>query len=220
MSVGAIWAQAAGGVIGRDGRLPWSLPEDLRLFRETTLGATVVMGRRTWESLPAAAQPLPGRANVVLSTRPGWTAPGATVAGSLAGAVAGAAGDVWVIGGAAVYQAALPIADVLVVTELADAFEGDTYAPDVGPEWVPDDPDPAWLTSRTGLRYRTRRFARVGKPGCDGGHIEILERAVTSAAGLPMSHVNPGAVRTPERAAPGFINLTASGGAGPQHGVP
>jgi dihydrofolate reductase len=76
--------------------------------------------------------------------------------------VAAARGEVWAIGGASVYEALLPLADRLVVTELADAFEGDTYAPALGAEWVPDDPDPAWLTSRTGLRYRPRRYARAG----------------------------------------------------------
>ena len=166
MSVGAIWAQAANGVIGRDGRLPWHLPEDLRLFRETTLGATVVMGRRTWDSLPAAVRPLPGRRNVVLSTRRGWEAPGAAVAGSLEAAVAGADGDVWVIGGATVYAAALQLADRLVVTELAEPFEGDVRAPEIPPGWALDGgpvagPGTAWAESSTGLRYRILRYSRV-----------------------------------------------------------
>jgi dihydrofolate reductase len=160
VTVGAIWAQAANGVIGRGGALPWSLPEDLRLFRETTRGTTVVMGRRTWESLPAANRPLPGRVNVVLTGRPGWAAPGATPARSPAEALAAAEGDVWAIGGAAVYAALLPMADRLVVTELAEAFDGDVHAPPVGAEWVADDPAPDWLESRTGLRYRTKRYRR------------------------------------------------------------
>ena len=162
MTVGAIWAQAANGVIGRDGRLPWHLPEDLRLFRETTLGATVVMGRRTWDSLPAAVRPLPGRRNVVLTGRPGWTAPGAAVAGSLEAALAGAAGDVWVIGGASVYAAALPLAERLVVTELADPFEGDVRAPEIPPGWaVAGGAEPPWQESSGGLRYRVLHYARV-----------------------------------------------------------
>jgi dihydrofolate reductase len=162
VSVGAIWAQAANGVIGREGRLPWHLPEDLRLFRETTLGATVVMGRRTWDSLPAAVRPLPGRRNVVLTTRAGWAAPGAVVAGSLEAALAGAAGDVWVIGGASVYAAALPLADRLVVTELAEPFEGDVRAPQIPPGWALDGgAAPPWLESSTGLRYRVLRYERV-----------------------------------------------------------
>lgn len=166
MSVGVIWAQAANGVIGRDGRLPWHLPEDLRLFRETTTGATVVMGRRTWDSLPAAVRPLPGRRNVVLTTRPGRAAPGAVVAGSLEAALAGSAGDVWVIGGASVYAAALPLADRLVVTELAEPFEGDVRAPEIPPGWVLDggpagEPGTGWLASSTGLKYRVLRYFRV-----------------------------------------------------------
>ena len=162
MTVGAIWAQAANRVIGRDGRLPWHLPEDLRLFRETTLGTTVVMGRRTWESLPAAVRPLPGRRNVVLSTRAGWEAPGAEVAGSLAAALAGAGGDVWVIGGASVYAAALPLADRLVVTQLAEPFDGDTLAPELPPGWALDgEPDVEWAESSSGLHYRVLRYTRV-----------------------------------------------------------
>ena len=162
MTVGAIWAQAANGVIGRGGGLPWHLPEDLRLFRETTLGATVVMGRRTWDSLPPAVRPLPGRRNVVLTGRPGWTAPGAVAAGSLEAALAGADGDVWVIGGASVYAAALPLADRLVVTELADPFEGDVRAPAIPPGWgVAGGEPPPWLESSAGLRYRVLRYARL-----------------------------------------------------------
>ena len=162
MTVGAIWAQAGNRVIGRDGRLPWSLPEDLQLFKETTSGTTVVMGRRTWDSLPPAVRPLPGRVNVVLTGQAGWTAPGAIAVHSPAAALAAADGDVWVIGGASVYEALLPLAERLLVTEVAGDFEGDTHAPALGAEWLPDDPDPAWLTSRTGLRYRTRGYARTG----------------------------------------------------------
>lgn len=158
--VGAIWAQAANGVIGRDGDIPWSLPEDQKLFRSATLGATVVMGRRTWESLPDAVRPLPGRRNVVVTTRAGWSAPGADVAGSLAEALAAADGPVWVIGGAALYAAVLPVADVLVVTELAETVEGDTHAPSLGAEWVGECPD-GWQESRGGLRYRTTTYRRA-----------------------------------------------------------
>ena len=118
MTVGLVWAQAANGVIGVDGGLPWQLPEDLARFKELTLGSTVVMGRATWESLPPAVRPLPGRRNVVLTRQPGWQAPGAVVARSLAEAL-DQPGDVWVIGGASVYREALPLADVVVVTELA-----------------------------------------------------------------------------------------------------
>jgi dihydrofolate reductase len=155
VTVGLVWAQAANGVIGADGGLPWHLPEDLARFKALTLGSTVVMGRATWESLPPAVRPLPGRHNVVLTRRPGWEAPGAVVCGSLAEAL-DRPGDVWVVGGASVYAEALPHADLVVVTELADAAEGDTFAPVLGSGWrVRDrDPEQGWSTSRTGLRYR------------------------------------------------------------------
>jgi dihydrofolate reductase len=161
VALGLVWAQARGGVIGADGGLPWHLPEDLARFRALTMGGTVVMGRATWESLPAAARPLPGRRNVVLSRR-GFLAPDATVAASLEEALAGATGDVWVIGGASVYRAALPLADVAVVTEIDAAYDGDTLAPEPGPDWEPVERDPAegWLESRTGMRYRVTRLVR------------------------------------------------------------
>ncbi len=166
MIVGLIWAQAANGVIGSDGGLPWHLPEDLAHFRRITMGSTVVMGRATWDSLPEAARPLRDRHNVVLTRRPGWTAEGATVARSLTEALDAAPGDVWVIGGASVYAAALPVADRLEVTELAEPFEGDVLAPVIGPEWqrTPVAVDDAWLVSRTGLRYRTVSYV----PGAAG----------------------------------------------------
>jgi dihydrofolate reductase len=162
VTIGLVWAQARGGVIGADGGLPWHLPEDLARFKALTTGSTVVMGRATWESLPDAFRPLPGRRNVVLSRRPGFQAPGATVAGSLEEALAGAAGDVWVIGGASVYRSALPLADLAVVTEIDAAYDGDTLAPEPGPDWAPVERAPAegWLESRTGLRYRVTRLAR------------------------------------------------------------
>jgi dihydrofolate reductase len=122
-------AVAANGVIGAGGRLPWHLPEDLRHFKELTLGHPVIMGRRTWESL---GKPLPGRENIVLTRRRGYEAPGAHVAASLEGALAFCAGEsmVFVIGGSELYAAALPLAHGLVLTEIHRDFEGDTRFPD------------------------------------------------------------------------------------------
>jgi len=163
MTVGLIWAQAANGVIGDHGTLPWHLPEDLARFRRVTLGSTVVMGRATWDSLPDALRPLPGRRNVVLTRQPGWDASGAVVAHSLGEAMADAREDVWVIGGASVFQAVLGRADRLDVTELADDFEGDVSAPEIGPEWERTGglPGSDWIVSRTGLRYRTVTYVRA-----------------------------------------------------------
>jgi dihydrofolate reductase len=158
-----IWAQAANGVIGRDGTLPWHLPEDQAHFRRVTRGATVVMGRRTWDSLPERFRPLPDRRNVVLTRCPGWSAPGASVAASILGAFASVTSDVWVIGGAQVYRAAATIAERVVRTELEDPFEGDVYAPDLGDGWHPvlRDPTTGWHRSRTGLRYRISTLERT-----------------------------------------------------------
>ncbi len=146
--IGLVWAQSANGVIGRDGTLPWHLPEDLKLFRSLTTGTTVLMGRRTWESLPPRFRPLPGRRNLVLSRTP---QEGVETFPDLPQALAAVAGDVWVIGGAAVYRAALPLADRIVVTEVQESFDGDTFAPDVG---RPPDTVGAWQESSTGLHYR------------------------------------------------------------------
>jgi dihydrofolate reductase len=146
--IGLVWAQSANGVIGRDGTLPWHLPEDLKHFRTLTSGATVLMGRRTWESLPPRFRPLPGRRNVVLSRTP---QEGVETFPDLPGAFGAVSEDCWVIGGAAVYGAALPFADRIVVTEIRESFEGDTRAPDVGR--APDEAGD-WQESSTGLHYR------------------------------------------------------------------
>lgn len=161
MSLGLVWAQARDGVIGRDGRLPWHLPEDLAHFRALTRGATVVMGRATWESLPERFRPLPGRRNVVLTRDPGYAAPGAEVTASLDVALA-CADDVWVIGGAQVYAAALPVADRLAVTQVDVDVEGDAVAPTVGADWqlTGQDPPEGWHTSTSGLGYRFVDYRR------------------------------------------------------------
>lgn len=160
-----MWAQAANGVIGRDNALPWHLPEDMAHFRELTRAATVVMGRLTWQSLPPRVRPLPGRFNIVLSRDAGWAAEGATTAADFADALQVAASstlesDIWVIGGASVYQAAMPYADRLVVTELGQEFDGDVHAPVLGPEWGERTATPPWLTSSNGLAYRIRDYRR------------------------------------------------------------
>jgi dihydrofolate reductase len=169
VSVSLVWAQGRGGVIGAGGRLPWHLPEDLALFRRLTTGSTVVMGRRTWESLPERFRPLPGRTNVVLTTDPGWTADGARRAGSVAEVLDGGE-DLWVIGGGAVYAAFLPHADRLVVTDVDLDVPGDTWAPPIGPEWTPEARDPAegWHPSSSGPRYAVTTYARTSAAGRAG----------------------------------------------------
>ena len=161
-TVGLVWAQAHDRVIGVDGQLPWRLPEDMALFRRLTTGSTVVMGRRTWESLPERFRPLPGRTNVVLTSDPTWSADGAHRAGSVAEVLDGHE-SLWVIGGGAVYTAFLPHADRLVVTEVDLEADGDTWAPPIGPEWTLTGrtPDDGWAESATGLGYAVSEYARV-----------------------------------------------------------
>lgn len=170
--VGLIWAQAHDGVIGRDGGLPWHLPEDQRHFRQVTDGGCVLMGRATWESLPERYRPLPGRRNIVLTRQQSYQAPGAEVHHDLVEALtqfhAQSDGELWVMGGGEVYRAAMPFADRLVVTEIDVTVEGsvqgtgdgsergDVHAPAVDERWqqVASDPEQGWHVSQTGLRYR------------------------------------------------------------------
>lgn len=162
-----IWAQAADGVIGQDGGIPWRLPEDMKLFKALTTGHTVVMGRATWDSLPPTFRPLPDRRNVVLTRQPDWTAEGAEPAGSLAAAVALAGeADIWVIGGAQVYAEALGLADRLVITHIDTEIDGDTFAPQVDAGWpvVARDPVEGWHDSASGLRYQVITHARLKAP--------------------------------------------------------
>lgn len=137
MKLHLIYARAANGVIGKDGTMPWHLPEDLAFFKRTTLGCPVVMGRKTWDSLPPRFRPLPGRRNVVITRQTDWRAEGALVAHSVPEALTlcAPAEDAWVIGGAEIYALTLPAASSVVVTEIDAVYEGDAYAPVLGPEW-------------------------------------------------------------------------------------
>jgi len=163
VSVQLIWAQARDRVIGADGGLPWHLSEDMALFRGLTMGATVVMGRRTWESLPERFRPLPGRTNVVLTSDPAWSAEGAHRCGSVS-EVLEANESVWVIGGGAVYAAFLPHADRVVVTDVDTEVDGDTWAPSLDAEWqrVGRTPEEGWSVSTAdGLRYAVSEYRRA-----------------------------------------------------------
>lgn len=159
MAVGLIWAQARDRVIGRDGTMPWHLPEDLAHFKATTSGATVVMGRRTWESFPPKFRPLPGRTNVVITSQRDWSDDGAVVVHSLQDGL-NSDSDVWVIGGAGVYAEALPQADTIVVTEIDETYAGDTLAPVIGADWIVTDAG-GWQQSKSGLRYRFISYRRA-----------------------------------------------------------
>jgi len=183
--VGLIWAEAHDGIIGARGGMPWHVPEDLAHFKATTLGAPVVMGRRTWESFPERFRPLPGRRNIVVTRQHDWMDAGAERAGSLEAALALAgAGDpewIWVIGGGQLYREAMPYADRLEVTELDLDVEGDTRAPDRS-GWTPaagrtgsagagsagtgsggtgSVGTGGWVTSASGIRYRFLSLVRT-----------------------------------------------------------
>ena len=137
MKIGLIWAQARGRVIGKGGVMPWHLPEDLAHFKRTTLSHPVIMGRKTWDSIPSRFRPLPGRTNIVVTRQPDWNENGAQRSSSLREALQQSenSNQVWVIGGAQIYAQALPLADELVVTEIDAAFDGDAHAPAIGPDW-------------------------------------------------------------------------------------
>ena len=153
MKLHLIFARAANGVIGQRNTLPWHLPEDLAHFKRVTMGCPVLMGRKTWDSLPPRFRPLPGRLNVVVTRQSDWQASGALRAHSLpeACALCPPDSDVWVIGGAEIYAQALPLASTAVVTEIDAAFEGDAFAPQFGPQWRETARER--LLSATGLSF-------------------------------------------------------------------
>ena len=152
MKVGLIWAQARGGVIGKDGEMPWPLPEDLAHFKRVTLNHPVIMGRKTWDSIPPRFRPLPGRRNIVVTRQTNLNQTGLEPAPNLREALQFCENSpqVWIIGGAQIYAQALPLADELVVTEIDADLEGDAFAPAIGADWQEVAREP--FNSSTGLR--------------------------------------------------------------------
>ena len=173
MVIKAMWAQARDeserAVIGFEGEMPWSLPEDLARFQKLTKGHAVIMGRRTWESLPPRFRPLPGRTNIVVTSL--GRLDGAATAGSLTDALTLAdalveSGDLaenairWIIGGARLFAAAIDVADALEVTEIDLTVKGDTFAPEIPPHaWQVEAKTP-WALSDGGLQYRFVTYER------------------------------------------------------------
>lgn len=134
--VSIVVAHSANRVIGVDGGMPWHLPADLKRFRELTTGGTVVMGRRTFESLPAAFRPLPERRNVVLSSDRDYRAEGAEVMASLEKALEACGGECFVIGGGVTYAQALEHSALVYATEVEQEVEGDAFFPPLpASEW-------------------------------------------------------------------------------------
>ena len=136
-----IAAVARNRVIGKDNRLLWHLPEDMAHFRALTAGHTVIMGRKTWESLPERFRPLPGRRNIVITRQAAYAAPGAELAGSLEKALelASTATVAFVIGGEQIYRQAMAVADRLEITEVGLEPEGDAWFPEIDAGWREDD---------------------------------------------------------------------------------
>ena len=128
-----IYARAANGAIGKDGDLPWRLPADLKRFKALTMGLPMIMGRKTFDSLPGL---LPGRRHIVLTRDAAWQASGADVAATPEAALEFAGGDtIAIIGGAAVFDLFLPLATCVELTQIHADYEGDTFMPPLGPEW-------------------------------------------------------------------------------------
>ena len=170
--LGVVWAQTSTGVIGRDGGMPWRLPEDMRHFTRLTAGHPVIMGRKTWESFPDQYRPLPGRTNIVITRQEDWggtpAAEGAIAVKSLDDALlesqfAPGHEMVWIIGGGNIYAQSMDLANVAVITTIDASTEGDTFAPDLGYDWTLGASLPAdgWETADDGTRYRISVWRRT-----------------------------------------------------------
>jgi dihydrofolate reductase len=167
MKLHLIYARARNGTIGKDGQMPWHLPEDLAHFKRTTLGCPVIMGRKTWDSIPTKFRPLPGRTNVVVTRQRDWRGGAdasqtgtALRAHSLEHALqlCGDAPDVWVIGGAQLWALAMPLATSAVVTEIDLAVAGDAFAPSFDSSWFEAASESH--VAANGLRYRVVTLGR------------------------------------------------------------
>jgi dihydrofolate reductase len=168
MQLNLIYARARNGVIGKQGTLPWHLPEDLAHFKRVTLGCPVIMGRKTWDSIPLKFRPLPGRTNVVVTRQSDWRADGALPANNMLDALSicehmsvilePSPEQVWVIGGAQIYAEALPLAKRIVVTEIDADFEGDAFAPQLGSDWQETAREAQ--ISKTGLAFSFVTYIR------------------------------------------------------------
>ncbi|MFE4834225.1 dihydrofolate reductase [Arthrobacter sp. NPDC056691] len=169
--IGLVWAQTPAGVIGKDGDMPWNLPEDLKHFTRVTTGHPVIMGRKTWLSFPEKYRPLPNRTNIVITRQENWgstpEAEGAVVVKSLDDALlesqfAPGCEAVWILGGGEIFKQSTGLANVAVVTTIDVDADGDTYAPELGDGWVAGTSAPAdgWLTGANGTRYRFTKWNR------------------------------------------------------------
>lgn len=173
--IGMVWAQSLDGVIGLDGDMPWHVPEDLKHFKEVTMGEVLVMGRRTWSSFPDSFRPLPGRTSIVVSKTfakdpsdeklqhdnvrvVADLAEGLELAGELKSGPM-----IWVIGGGSLYDQALEVTTVVERSLFNIHVDGDTYAPKLDASWnqTEQDPSEGWHTSKSSVQYRFERWERT-----------------------------------------------------------
>jgi dihydrofolate reductase len=160
--IALVVARAANGVIGNRGSIPWRIPEDMRRFKQLTMGKPCIMGRKTWESLPK--KPLPGRLNIVVTRDPHYAAEGAVVVHSVEQGMARAESEnpveIEVIGGEEIYRATLPRADVIHLTEVQAEFPGDAYFPALDPrDWRQTAREEH--VSESGLNYSFFKLERI-----------------------------------------------------------
>lgn len=164
--ISMIWAQDPSGVIGREGKLPWVLPEDLAHFERATTGCVVIMGRKTWDSIPDKNRPLRDRKNIVVTADPDWESKNVCRADSLVAALAtcNVGDEVWLIGGATIFAEGMAYAEELVVTEIAQKHFGDTYAPHIGKEWVETNRFSDYSEARVNYAFVTYKRATIRTP--------------------------------------------------------
>ncbi|MBY9082064.1 dihydrofolate reductase [Paenibacillus sp. HN-1] len=164
MEISLIWAMGLDGVIGKGGTMPWHLPRDFAFFKERTMGRTMLMGRKTWDSL--GGKPLPGRTSIVLTRDASFSAEGAKVVHSLEEALQ-AAGDeteLMVIGGAEIYKITLPVANRLIVTLIEESFDGDTFFPEIDwSQWTEVSSEPGIRDEKNRYGYRFVVYERLDR---------------------------------------------------------
>ncbi|NHN56134.1 NUDIX domain-containing protein [Calidifontibacter sp. DB0510] len=203
--VSLIAARSRGGVIGRDGGMPWHLPADLKYFKRTTMGHPMIMGRRTFESMGV----LPGRRSIVVTRQPDWSADGVEVAHSLDHALA-LTGDesVFIVGGAQIYEQALPFADRILLTEIDIDVDGDTFFPAFDPQrwrevsrepqdgfaWVVYERQPPRTTLYAGPRVGREARQKIGASVAvrDADRLLLTRRQDNALWCLPGGGIDPG----------------------------
>ncbi len=165
MKISLIVALSSNRAIGLDGKMPWHLSADLKRFKQITMGHPILMGRKTFESI---GRPLPGRTNIIVSRNPAYSAEGCIVVESVEAAISQGcqlADEVFVIGGSTLYKATLPIAGSLYITEINQAFDGDTFFPDFDTgDWTEVEREDVTDDTRVSFSYSFLKLQRMSNP--------------------------------------------------------